>query len=224
MKTAVTSEDGDGHSVYNGHSWRSHNITASIRGPAGRTAPRPRARSSRSATSGRTSSSRAASATSTISRPIDDWLATVANVRATAPRRKSSLRRLPPRGPSCRRCQQDRSARCSNSSAVSATTLVSIGGNYCSVPDRTRRIVEVQQLPDLIRILGQGEIVAVHPVLEGRQRTRVAPEHRQSVNQSRLRPGVSEALVGRAGDHLPRGSLEVYQAVGKRLAQSGGRP
>src|ERR1700757_5236032 len=29
-----------------GRSWRSHNITASIRGPAGRTAPRPRARSS----------------------------------------------------------------------------------------------------------------------------------------------------------------------------------
>jgi hypothetical protein len=29
-------------------------------------------------------------------------------------------------------------------------------GNYYSVPDRTRRIVEVHQLPDVIRILDQG--------------------------------------------------------------------
>ena len=107
---------------------------------------------------------------------------------------------------------------------VSHDGLVSIGGNYYSVPDRTRRIVEVQQLPDVIRILDQGQIVAVHPVLEGRRRTRVAPEHRQAVNRSRPRPGESEALVGRAGDHIPRRSLEFYQAVGKRLAQSGGRP
>jgi len=107
---------------------------------------------------------------------------------------------------------------------VSHDGLVSIGGNYYSVPDRTRRIVEVQQLPDVIRILDQGQIVAVHPVLEGRRRTRVAPEHRLAVSRSRSRPGVPEALIGRAGDHIPRRSLEIYQAVGKRLAQSGGRP
>ena len=47
------------------------------------------------------------------------------------------------------------------------TGFVSIGGNYYSVPDRTRRIVEVHQLPDLIRILDEGRLVAAS-VLEGR--------------------------------------------------------
>ena len=202
-----------------GRSWRSHNITASIRGRAGRTAPRPRARSSvRSATSGRTSSSRAASAISTIS-----TLSSMTGSRpsrtcaCTAPRRKSSPRRLPPRDPSCRRCRQGHSRRGSSSSAVSATT-----GSCRSAATITAS--QVQQLPDVIRILDQGQIVAVHPVLEGRRRTSVAPEHRQAVNRSRSRPGASEALVGRVGDHIPRRSLEFYQAVGKRLAQSGGRP
>jgi hypothetical protein len=37
---------------------------------------------------------------------------------------------------------------------VSNGGLVPIGGNAYSVPDRTRRIVEVHQLPDQIRILG----------------------------------------------------------------------
>src|SRR6516165_6299004 len=84
-----------------GRSWRSHNITASIRGPAGRTAPRPRARSSvRSATSGRTSSSRAASAISTISTASSMTGSRPSPTCAcTAPRRKLSLRHLPPRGP-----------------------------------------------------------------------------------------------------------------------------
>ena len=106
---------------------------------------------------------------------------------------------------------------------VSHDGLVSIGGNYYSVPDRTRRIVEVQQLPDVIRILDQGHIIAVHPVLEGRRRTRVAPEHRQAFNRSGSRPGAPEALIGRVGDHIPRRSLEFYQAIGNRLAQSEGR-
>ncbi|NEU15194.1 transposase, partial [Methylobacterium sp. BTF04] len=34
---------------------------------------------------------------------------------------------------------------------VSHDGLASIGGNYYSVPDRTRRVVEVHQLPDAIR-------------------------------------------------------------------------
>src|ERR1700746_4125497 len=112
MKTAVTGEDGDGHIVYN----RSLLALAQHYGFHPR-ACRP------SATSGRTSSSRAASAISMIStasamtgsRPPP-------TCACAAPRRKSSLRHLPPRGPSCRRCRQVRSTRCSSSSGVSAPT------------------------------------------------------------------------------------------------------
>jgi transposase len=64
---------------------------------------------------------------------------------------------------------------------VSHDGLVSIGGNYYSVPDRTRRIVEVPQRPDQIRILDQGRLVAVHPVLEGRRQSPGDPAHRQGL-------------------------------------------
>jgi hypothetical protein len=111
---------------------------------------------------------------------------------------------------------------------VSNDGLVSIGGNSYSVPDRTRRIVEVQQLPDVIRILDEGRIVAVHPVLEGRRQTRIAPEHRQGVHRRpdggfTKRQSGTDLCFGRTGDHIPRRSLALYQAVGHRLARSEGR-
>jgi len=108
---------------------------------------------------------------------------------------------------------------------VSHDGLVSVGGNYYSVPDRTRRIVEVQQLPDVIRILDEGRIVAVHPVLEGRRQSRVAPDHRQGLRRQSngrfgTRRSTTEHCFGRTGDHIPPRSLEFYQAVGNRLANS----
>jgi hypothetical protein len=42
---------------------------------------------------------------------------------------------------------------------------------WYSVPDRTRRVVEVHQLADEIQIFDAGRLVAVHPVLEGRRLT-----------------------------------------------------
>ncbi|MCA1386367.1 MULTISPECIES: IS21 family transposase [unclassified Bradyrhizobium] len=227
MKTAVTGEDGDGHIVYN----------RSLLALAQHYGFHPRAcRPYRAKTKGKVERpfsyirqdfflARSFCNLDDLNTQLDDWLANVANVRVHGTTQKvvaeafaaerPELQALPA-GPFDALLKLER--------RVSHDGLVSIGGNYYSVPDRTRRIVEVQQLPDVIRILDQGEIVAVHPVLEGRRRTRVAPEHRQAVNRSRSRPGVSEALVGRAGDHIPRRSLEFYQAVGKRLAQSGGRP
>ncbi len=111
---------------------------------------------------------------------------------------------------------------------VSHDGLVSVGGTYYSVPDRTRRVVEVQQLPDVIRILDQGGIVAVHPVLEGRRLTRVAPDHRHGAHRQASgrfgsRSITSDLILGRTGDQIPRRSLDVYQAVGNRLATSEGR-
>ncbi len=106
---------------------------------------------------------------------------------------------------------------------VSHDGLISIGGNYYSVPDRTRRIVEVQQLPDVIRILDGDRIVAIHPVLEGRRRTRVAPEHRQGTGRLTSRTSPGDVIVGRAGDHIRHRALAFYQAIGNRLATSEGQ-
>ncbi len=59
---------------------------------------------------------------------------------------------------------------------VSHEGMVSVGGNLYSVPDATRkRIVEVHTLADEVRIFEDGNLIAAHPVLEGRNQRRVAP-------------------------------------------------
>jgi transposase len=106
---------------------------------------------------------------------------------------------------------------------VSHDGLVSIGGNYYSVPDRTRRIVEVHQLPDQIRILDQGRLVAVHPVLEGRRQSQVDPAHRQGLTPRTTQPSSEAVTIDRIGDRVARRSLDFYQAVADCLAAVGGR-
>jgi hypothetical protein len=108
---------------------------------------------------------------------------------------------------------------------VSHDGLVSVGGNYYSVPDRTRRVVEVHQLPDLIRILDEGHLVAMHPALEGRRQYRIDPAHRQGAAARALRQRAEDDVtLGRTGDIVARRSLAFYQAIGDRLAAKGGRP
>lgn len=103
---------------------------------------------------------------------------------------------------------------------VSHDGLVSIGGNYYSVPDRTRRVVEVHQLPDMIRVLDGGRLVAVHPILEGRRQSRVDPTHRTGgTARIRQRDRTDDVTtIGGRGDHVAKRSLAFYQAVGERLA------
>ncbi len=156
---------------------------------------------------------------------LDDWLATRrqrACARHDAEDCRGGLRRRAERN--CRRLPATPfDALLKLERRVSHDGLVSIGGNYYSVPDRTRRVVEVHQLPDIIRILDQGRLVAVHPVLEGRRRTRVAPDHRQGRIPVRSGPAQPSAVIGRPGDHVQRRPLDIYQAIGERLATSGGR-
>ena len=155
---------------------------------------------------------------------LDDWLATVANVRlhGTTQRivaeafaaEKAELQSLPA-------VPFDELLRLER--RVSHDGLVSIGGNYYSVPDRTRRVVEVHQLPDQIRILDQGRLVATHPVLEGRRQYRIDPAHRHVAHTRMPRQATEDLIIGRIGDRVPHRSLAVYQAIGERLALVGGR-
>ena len=102
--------------------------------------------------------------------------------------------------------------------------MVSVGGNLYSVPDTTRRrVVDVHVLADEIRIFEDGEFVASHLPLDGRGEKRLDPAHRKPGSFSRRRPSGSEpATLTRAGDHVPRRSLDFYAAVGRRLAAHGG--
>ncbi|CAA9347765.1 MAG: Mobile element protein, partial [uncultured Microvirga sp.] len=110
---------------------------------------------------------------------------------------------------------------------VSHDGLVAIGGNYYSVPDRTRRLVEVHQLVDEIRILDGGHLVARHPVMEGRKQYRIDPLHRQGAAARARAHSIqrqdSDALVFlRPGERIAGRSLAIYQAIGDRLAAQGG--
>jgi hypothetical protein len=102
---------------------------------------------------------------------------------------------------------------------VSHEGMVSVGGNLYSVPDATRkRVVEVQNHPREIRIFEDRKLIAVHPVLDGRNQRRVDPSHR------RLAPPRAATVQPPAGLEITRRSLGFYDAVGRRLAGSEVRP
>ena len=105
---------------------------------------------------------------------------------------------------------------------ISRDGMVSVGGNFYSVPDATRRrAVEVHTLADEIRIVEDGALIATHPVLEGRHQRRVAPGHRTGGHGSRHRTADGGVILGRAGDTVARRPLEFYDAVARRLAREG---
>jgi hypothetical protein len=103
---------------------------------------------------------------------------------------------------------------------ISREGMVSVGGNFYSVPDATRRrTVEVNTLADEIRIFEDGSLIATHPVLEGRHQRRVAPGHRKAMTTQRRWSDGGVTTVMRAGDVVAQRSLDFYDAIAQRLAQ-----
>ena len=99
---------------------------------------------------------------------------------------------------------------------ISRDGMVSVAGNLYSVPDATRkRVVEVQSHPGQVRIFEDGALIAVHPVLEGRNRRRLDPSHRAA------QPAAEPPAAHPTPAQRP---LDFYAAVGQRLAEAGGRP
>ncbi len=99
--------------------------------------------------------------------------------------------------------------------------MVSVGGNYYSVPDTTRRrVLEVHALADEIQIFEAGQLIARHPVLEGRNQRHVAPGHRKAPAWAprTARWPTNAIVIGRAGEVVARRSLDFYEAVALRLA------
>ena len=96
---------------------------------------------------------------------------------------------------------------------VSHEGMVSVAGNYYSVPDTTRkRVLEVQNHPHEVRIFEDGVLIASHPVLSGKNQRHVDPAHRKAPPQ-RPQPAPSPGIARR--------SLDFYGAVGERMAAQG---
>jgi transposase len=93
---------------------------------------------------------------------------------------------------------------------VSCEGMVSVGGNLYSVPDTARkRVLDVQSHPKEIRIFEDGALIAVHPVLDGKNRRRVDPAHRKvlpAAGPEAAPPGIGVR------------PLSFYDAVARRLA------
>ena len=103
---------------------------------------------------------------------------------------------------------------------ISREGMVSVGGNFYSVPDATRRrTVEVHTLADEVRIFEDGALIAAHPVLEGRHQRRVMPGHRRGMTTKRRWGEGAGAPVMRTGDVVAQRSLDVYDAIAQHLAQ-----
>jgi transposase len=228
MKTAVTGEDQEGHIVYN----------RSLLALAKHYGFHPRAcRPYRAKTKGKVERpfsyirqdfflARTFRDLEDLNAQLDEWLTTVANVRVHGTTQRVVAEAFAAEKPDLQVLPATPfDALLKLERRVSNDGLVSIGGNYYSVPDRTRRVVEVHQLPDQIRIIDEGRLVATHPILEGRRKTHTDPSHRQGGVPRAMRRSSAETLViGRIGERVGRRSLTFYQAAGNRLAASGGRP
>ena len=96
---------------------------------------------------------------------------------------------------------------------VSKDGMVSVGGNLYSVPDTARRrTLEIQHHATELRIFEDGQLIARHPVLEGKALRRVDPAHRRTPPPRPPHQMPTQGL---------RRPLEFYDAVGRRLAAGG---
>jgi hypothetical protein len=224
MKTAVTGEDAEGHIVY-------HRALVDFARHHGY---HPKAcRPYRAKTKGKVERpyrylredfflARSFRHLDDLNAQLQHWLDTVANPRVDATtgrvvddafaEEKPQLQPLP-LVPFCSVLRLER--------RVSHEGMVRVGGNLYSVPDTTRgRVLEGHALADQIQIFEASQLIAVHPVLQGRNQRRVAPGHRKaSASAADRRAGADvPTVIGHTGDVVARRSLDFYQAVALRLA------
>ncbi len=201
MKTAVIGEDDQGHIIYN----------RSLLALAGHYRFVPRAcRPYRAKTKGKVERpfsyirkdfflGRSFRNLDDLNVQLIDWLDTVANLRVHGTTQRIIAEAFAAEQPELQLLQAGRfDAVLKLERRVSHDGMVSVGGNYYSVPDRTRRVVEIQQLPDKIRIVDLGQVIAEHPVLEGRRQYRIDPAHQTGSSGAKRRIHDKEVIaIGR---------------------------
>jgi transposase len=100
--------------------------------------------------------------------------------------------------------------------------MISVGGNLYSVPNTAhRRPVEVHSMAHEVRILEQGRVIAVHPVLEGTGQRRIVAGHRTLPPPANSQTQRHGPPPGRSGEVVALRPLTFYDAVGQRLATDG---
>lgn len=99
---------------------------------------------------------------------------------------------------------------------VSHEGCVSVGGNYYSVPDGTRRrVLDVETTPDTIRIFEDGALIAAHTRLEGRRERSILAGHR--LQQRVMQREKPDAIVLSPGHAVAQRPLAVYDFIGRQI-------
>ena len=152
-----------------------------------------------------------------MNRQLRHWLDTVANARRHGSTDRIVLEHFAQEQPSLQPLPAGRFEAVLNvQRRLSHDGLVSVGGNYYSVPDGTRsRVVEVQSLADQVRILEDDRLIAVHALLHGRKQRSILPGHRtmQGAAKRERQPGL-RLLPGHA---VATRSLGVYEQIARQL-------
>jgi transposase len=152
-----------------------------------------------------------------MNRQLRHWLDTVANVRCHGTTGRIVIEHFREERPQLQPLPAGRfDAVLRIERRVSHEGCVSVGGNYYSVPDGTRkRILDVETTPDTIRIFEDGALIATHARLEGRRERSVLAGHRllQRIMQ-REKP---DGIVLPPGHAVAQRPLAVYDFIGRQI-------
>ncbi len=159
-----------------------------------------------------------------LNRQFTDWRATVANARCHGTTQRIVRKAFVEEQPQLQSLPAvPFNAVLSLERRVSRDGMVSVNGNYYSVPDRTqRRVVDVHTLADEVRIYQDRRLLAVHPVLDGRGQRHVAAGHRRwpppGPGGDRRRTTAGGVTLTSPGQAVARRDLGVYDRIGRALA------
>jgi hypothetical protein len=152
-----------------------------------------------------------------MNRQLRHWLDTVANARLHGTTDRIVVEHFHEERPALRALPCGRfDAVIRLQRRLSHDGCVSVGGNYYSVPDGTRRrMLDVETTPDQVRIHEDGRLIALHPLLQGRKQRSMLPGHRQGPRrpERRDRPGVRLP----PGHAVATRSLGVYEQIARQL-------
>nr|CAI47857.1 transposase [Achromobacter xylosoxidans A8] len=152
-----------------------------------------------------------------MNRQLRHWLDTVANVRCHGTTGRVVVEHFREEQPQLQPLPAGRfDAVLRVERRVSHEGCVSVGGNYYSVPDGTRkRILDVETTPDSVRIFEDGALIATHARLAGRRERSVLAGHR--VLQRIMQREKPDAIVLPPGHAVAQRPLAVYDFIARQI-------
>jgi len=100
--------------------------------------------------------------------------------------------------------------------------MVSVDGNLYSVPNGIgRKPLQIERTATELRILDGQQLLAIHPLILGKNQRQVIPGHRSSspIVTPVFQASANDQTVERAGDSVACRALDEYERIGACLAK-----